>query len=76
MRAAVGKWGNSLAVRIPKEAAEAIGLRDGSPLDLSITDGALTLRPRRWDIKDLVARIDGPPPPLEFEDEPRGTEVW
>lgn len=76
MRASVAKWGNSLAVRIPKEAAEAIGLREGSALDLSLKDGALTFRPRRWDIKALVAAIDGPPPPLELEDGPRGTEVW
>lgn len=76
MRASVAKWGNSLAVRLPKDAVEAIGLRDGSPLDLTIQDGALTLRPRRWDIKDLVAQIAGDPPPLEFDDPPRGSEVW
>ncbi|MBC7667886.1 MAG: AbrB/MazE/SpoVT family DNA-binding domain-containing protein [Gemmatimonadaceae bacterium] len=76
MRASVAKWGNSLAVRLPKDAVEAIGLRDGSPLDLTIQDGALTLRPRQWDIKALVAQIDGDPPPLEFEDAARGSEVW
>lgn len=76
MRASVAKWGNSLAVRLPKDAVEAIGLRDGAPLDLTITDGALTLRPRRWDIKTMVAQIDGPPPPLEWDDAPHGSEVW
>lgn len=76
MRASVAKWGNSLAVRLPKDAVEAIGLREGAALDLTVQDGALTLRPRRWDIKTLVARIDGPPPPLEFDDAPRGSEVW
>ncbi|WP_426032893.1 AbrB/MazE/SpoVT family DNA-binding domain-containing protein [Caulobacter sp. DWP3-1-3b2] len=76
MRASVAKWGNSLAVRLPKDAVEAIGLRDGSPLDLTIQDGALTLRPRQWDIKALVAQIEGDPPPLEFENTARGSEVW
>ncbi len=77
MRTSVAKWGNSLAVRIPKEAAEAIGLREGVAMDLSLEHGGLTLRPRPWDIKALVARIDGPPPPLELEDDtPRGTEAW
>lgn len=76
MRASVAKWGNSLAVRLPKDAVEAIGLRDGAALELTIQDGALTLRPRRWDIKALVAQIDGDPPPLEFDDAPRGGEVW
>jgi antitoxin MazE len=76
MRASVAKWGNSLAVRLPKDAVEAIGLRDGSPLDLTIQNGALTFRPRRWDIKTLVAQIDGEPPPLEFDDPPRRGEIW
>jgi antitoxin MazE len=76
MRAAVSKWGNSLAVRIPKEAAEAAGFQEGAALDLTIEDGAVTLRRKRYDIKELVAAMKGPPPPMEFEDEPRGSEVW
>jgi antitoxin MazE len=30
----VAKWGNSLAIRIPKDVAEALGLRAGSEVDL------------------------------------------
>jgi antitoxin MazE len=41
----VSKWGNSLAVRLPKELVEAAGLRDGDDLEvLSMTDGAFKLR--------------------------------
>lgn len=76
MRAAVSRWGNSLAVRIPKEAAEAAGLQEGAALDLTVEDGAVTLRRRRYDIRELVAAIEGSPPPLEIDDGPRGSEAW
>jgi antitoxin MazE len=31
----VGKWGNSLAVRLPKELVEALGLKEGDELKLT-----------------------------------------
>jgi antitoxin MazE len=31
----VAKWGNSLAIRIPKDVAEALGLKEGDEVDLS-----------------------------------------
>jgi len=30
----VAKWGNSLAIRIPAEAAEALGLKEGDDVEL------------------------------------------
>jgi antitoxin MazE len=76
MRTSVAKWGNSLAVRLPKEVAEAAGLREGAALDLAVEGGVVTLSRRRWDIRELVAGIQGAPPNLELEDEARGDEVW
>jgi antitoxin MazE len=44
MRAQVLKWGNSLAVRIPKSIAEAAGLKAGDPLEIEVADqGAVQL---------------------------------
>lgn len=76
MRTSVARWGNSLAVRLPREAAAAAGLREGAAIDLTVENGAVVLRGRPHDIRDLVAAIDGPPPPLELDDAPRGSEVW
>jgi antitoxin MazE len=77
MRAVVSKWGNSLAVRVPREAATSAGLEEGAVIDLTVEDEAIVLRRRKWDIKDLVARIDPrKQPPLIAEDQPRGTEEW
>lgn len=36
MRAQVLKWGNSLAVRIPKSVAEEAKLRVGDPLEIEV----------------------------------------
>jgi antitoxin MazE len=77
MRASMGRWGNSLAVRVPKEVAVSLGLCEGAAVDLTIQDDALVLRRRRYDIRELVAAMAGAqPPPLLMEDKPRGSEIW
>lgn len=77
MRASLARWGNSLAVRVPKEVAESVGLREGSALDLVVEEGAIVLRRRRYDIRALVDSAKGmEPPPLLLEDPPKGSEFW
>lgn len=41
----VRKWGNSLAIRIPKSFAEDAGLADGCDVDLRLEDGKLVISP-------------------------------
>jgi antitoxin MazE len=59
MQAQVGKWGNSLAVRIPGAYAKGLQLKEGMELDVSVVDGGLLLRPRRapYTLEELVAQI-------------------
>ena len=45
MQVRVSKWGNSLAVRLPKELAEKLALKEGQTVDVSIEGKALTVRP-------------------------------
>ncbi len=45
METRVQKWGNSLALRIPKPLADEIGLRDNSPVQLSLHDRQLVIIP-------------------------------
>jgi antitoxin MazE len=47
MNARIQKWGNSLAVRIPKAAAEDAGLIEGSEVDLRAVKGGIVVRPLR-----------------------------
>jgi antitoxin MazE len=45
MKTRVQRWGNSLAVRIPKSFATEVGLENHSPVELSLQHGKLILQP-------------------------------
>lgn len=45
MRTRVHKWGNSLALRIPKSFATEVGLGSESSIDLSVINGKLVIEP-------------------------------
>ena len=41
----VQKWGNSLAVRIPRPFAEEVNLQENTPVDVSVRSGKLVVVP-------------------------------
>ena len=43
MRTKVQKWGNSLALRIPKPFADEVGLRPDTAVDVSLEEGKLVI---------------------------------
>lgn len=45
MRSRIQKWGNSLALRIPKSFAQEIGLDRDVPVNVSLEDGKLIVAP-------------------------------
>ena len=45
MHTRIQKWGNSLAIRIPKSFAAEVGLDQDSEVELSLVDGKLVLMP-------------------------------
>jgi antitoxin MazE len=59
MRARVQKWGNSLAVRIPKSYAVDAGLDSETEVELSLEDGKLVLTPyaAKFTLRQLMAQI-------------------
>jgi len=60
MRVPVQKWGNSLALRIPKPFAEDVGVSEGTVVDVSISKGRLIaapVAPRRARLEDLLRRV-------------------
>jgi antitoxin MazE len=75
------KWGNSLAVRIPRAFADAVNARDGKRAELTISDGALVLRPLlkakpRYSLEELLAGMTRDNVPAEVDwGPPRGNEV-
>ena len=58
-KAQVAKWGNSLAVRIPKNVAEQARLREGDSIVIEALDGRVELRPAEKipTLEELVAQI-------------------
>ncbi len=59
MTVSIKKWGNSLALRIPKDIAQTLHIENNSTLELSIKDGALIIEPQNETLlESLVSRID------------------
>jgi len=59
MKARIRKWGNSLALRIPKAAADETGLAQGSEVDLKVEQGKLIVRPRAPKVYRLADLLKG-----------------
>lgn len=57
----VQKWGNSLAVRIPKDVADRIEIHQGSELEMSVVDDKnITLvpkqKPKKYSLTELLSK--------------------
>lgn len=80
MQSRVQKWGNSLALRIPKTFATEIGLTDDTPVDISLVDGKLVIAPvplPTYALADLLAGITDDNIHAEQATGPaEGSEVW
>jgi len=56
----IKKWGNSLALRIPKLLADEIGLEEDSAVDLLLEEGKLVIVPAvapRYTLESLLADV-------------------
>jgi antitoxin MazE len=84
MKSALSKWGNSLAVRLPKAAVEKLGLREGAELDLVVANGRIELIPTERSYEDYLEALRAavasgitPSQDEAWEDSPpRADEVW
>jgi antitoxin MazE len=76
----VRKWGNSLALRIPKPLAAEVGLDDDSPVQLSLDEGRLIVSPLHqieYSLEQLLAQVTEENAHNEVETGPAvGNEVW
>ena len=58
METRVQKWGNSLALRIPKAMADQVGLADNSPVELTLQDDTLVIAVKQaFDLEELLAQV-------------------
>lgn len=80
MRTKVQKWGNSLAVRIPKAFALEVGLDRDREVELSVQSGRLVVEAPTspsYTLEDLLAGVR--PSNLHRETDwgpPLGKEIW
>ena len=80
MKTRVQKWGNSLALRIPKSFATEVGLQKETAVEVSLTDGKLVITPLsqpKPTLKQLLAKITKDNLHSEVDTGPAvGNETW
>ena len=80
MKTRMQKWGNSLAIRIPKAFATEVGLKEDSEVDVSLKSGKLVVVPVEkpgLTLKALVAKITEENVHREVDTGPAtGREAW
>jgi antitoxin MazE len=60
MKTAVQRWGNSLALRIPRAYASETRISEGSEVELTLKSGSLVVRPvlrKRHSLANLLKRV-------------------
>ena len=80
MKTRIQKWGNSLALRIPKPFAEETHLAEDTAVDLSVRNGRLVVVPiveAEFSLEDLVSQITPQNRHSETDTGGKvGNEVW
>ena len=76
----VRKWGNSLAVRIPKPLAEDAEVNEGTVLNLAVSEGRVVATPvqkKKISLKQLLAKVNKKNLHEEIDSgSPVGRETW
>ena len=77
MRARVSKWGNSLAIRLPRAAVETLRLQTGAPVNVSIEGDRIEIRAAqpRYNLDELLAQITPGSEPEVIDVVPVGEEA-
>jgi len=80
MKSTIQKWGNSLAIRIPKSFANEIDLSQGTEIDLILFDDKIQIEPikkKKLSLEDLLSRVTADNIHKEIDTGvPVGKEVW
>ena len=74
------KWGNSLALRLPKAYTKELNLNENSPVEINSDKKKITITPvelKKYDSKELFSRISEENIHKEIETGiPQGKEIW
>lgn len=80
MTTVVTKWGNSLAIRIPKALAEQVQVQEGTEVTFSISGDSIVITPKKRKKYTLDELLEGMTPD-KFHSEidtgiAVGNEIW
>jgi antitoxin MazE len=74
----IKKWGNSLAIRIPKKEADLLGIFEGDEVMIEKRKNSLVIKSKERALQDMVNKINlKNKHSLSFLEENRkGKEIW
>jgi len=79
MELQIGKWGNSLGIRLPKHVLESLHLEAKDRLSYSLKDGKLILKPvaprKKYTLRKLLFQMQEPNEEISWG-KPEGEEIW
>ena len=79
MTTQLARWGNSLALRLPKSVAMEANIGEGDKVDVTVKDGAIVISraPRRYTLEELLEGVtDENRHPETDWGPPVGREEW
>ncbi len=80
MKSTVQKWGNSLAIRVPKSFASEIDLYQGAEIDLVLLENKIQIKPikkKKITLDDLLNQVTEENIHNEVDTgTPSGKEIW
>jgi antitoxin MazE len=80
MRARVQKWGNSLALRIPKSFASEVGLEKETSVEVSLANGKLVITPvaePKPNLREMLTKVTRENTHHEVDaGSATGNEIW
>ncbi|WP_309728767.1 AbrB/MazE/SpoVT family DNA-binding domain-containing protein [Chamaesiphon sp. OTE_75_metabat_556] len=79
MKSQIGRWGNSLAIRIPKYIADELALGVNDEVDCRLEKGQLIVEPvqkmPKYTLSELLSQELEPEPEIDWG-KPSGAEEW
>jgi antitoxin MazE len=78
MRSSIGKWGNSLGLRIPKHIAEELSLQPNDEVECRVEKDRLiveVVRKRKYTLEELLSQEMELEPEIDWG-KPMGEEAW
>ena len=75
----VGKWGNSLGIRLPQHISKTLRLKPKDKVSCAIENGKLILKPvrpvRKYTLEELSSKVEEPGEEVSWG-KPEGDETW